>query len=215
MAGPALPKVPKMPKAPKLPKGPKLPKVPGVTKSPRLPKLPNADRIVGDISRDTQRAFFGRRRAKPPRIVPGQPMHLWRGSWRLVAHTGYREWLSNRRMEEPQIDEHITELFNRSKLTLRMHDGVVTVSSEVRGRWPWRKQTVEKDFVLDGETVLKEQSPLGAVDMTSLITGEEFVMTVSTPRGVETHRYFYKEGRMRRHLFDAAGEECELEYVRV
>jgi hypothetical protein len=142
-------------------------------------------------------------------------MYLWRGSWRLVAHTGYREWLAARRMEPPRIDAHINELFNLTTLSLRLNDGVVTVATDVKRKWSWRKDHTERDFVTDGETTLKEQSPLGPVDMTSILTGEDFVMTVSTPGGVETHRYTYKESRMRRLLFDASGEECELEYVRV
>lgn len=181
----------------------------------RMPKVRSVERMADDLGEDAQRAFFGRRRAKPPRIVPGQPMYLWRGSWRLVAHTGYREWLSARRMEPAASDAHVRELFDRTTLHLQLHDGVVTVATDVKRPWRWRQDHSERDFVVDGETILREQSPLGPVDMTSILTGEEFVITVSTPRGVETHRYSYREGRMRRHLFDASGEECELEYVRV
>ena len=181
-----------------------------------LPRLFNPDMILQRAKAGAMRGLFsakprsGQRRGK----VTG-PIFAWRGTWKLVAHTGYREWLAARGMSADAIDDEVDHMFHRSVTTLALKDGVVTVSQVIR--WRGRKRTERRldTIVADGETVFSGESLTGPVTKTAIFAGEDVVISVASPHGSEVHRYSVVTNRLRLTMNGLDREEALLEFERI
>lgn len=182
--------------------------------------VPIEARLDG-LAEDSQRKFFDGHQKKKvhasPTDIPEYTSFI--GRWRLVAQTGYREWLAARSMSSTEIDAHIKALFNQTWFEIGdTKEGVkITTSSKVRGKL--RRRVASFEYVLDGLTALTMQSPLGPVSMTASIDGVALVLKVTTPNGIETHRrqavQSAKGDRMVQTMVDAKGNSSTLEYQRI
>ena len=181
-----------------------------------LPRLFNPDMLMQRAKAGAMRGLFsarprtGQRRGK----VTG-PVYAWRGTWRLVAHTGYREWLAARGMSAVDIDDEVDHLFHRSVTTFGLKDGVVTVSQVIR--WSGRKRTERRldTITADGETVFATESITGPVTKTAIFAGEDLVINVTGARGPEVHRHFIQTNRLHVQLNGVDQEEALLEFERI
>ncbi|MEN9804525.1 MAG: hypothetical protein RIS41_1372 [Actinomycetota bacterium] len=181
-----------------------------------LPRLFNPDMLLQRAKAGAMRGLFsakprtGQRRGK----VTG-PIYAWRGTWKLVAHTGYREWLAARGMSADDIDDEIDHLFHRSVITFGLKDGVVTVSQVIR--WRGRKRTERRldTIAADGETVFATESITGPVTKTAIFAGEDLVINVTGVRGPEVHRHLIQTNRLHVQLNGVDQEEALLEFERI
>jgi hypothetical protein len=181
-----------------------------------LPRLFNPDMLMQRAKAGAMRGLFsakprtGQKRGK----VTG-PIYAWRGTWKLVAHTGYREWLAARGMSSDDIDDEIDHLFHRSVVTFGLKDGVVTVSQVIR--WRGRKRTERRldTITADGETVFATESITGPVTKTAIFAGEYLVINVTGSRGPEVHRHAISTNRLHVRLNGVDQEEALLEFERI
>jgi len=182
--------------------------------------IPIEARLDG-LAEDSERKFFDGHQKKKvhasPTDIPEYTSFI--GRWRLVAQTGYREWLAARSMSSTDIDAHIKALFNQTWFEIGdTKEGVkITTSTKVRGKL--RRQVASFEYVLDGMTALTMQSPLGPVSMTASIDGVALVHIVNSPNGIETHRRQAmkspKGERLVQTMIDAKGNTATLEYQRI
>ena len=126
--------------------------------------IPIEARLDG-LAEDSQRKFFDGHQKKKvhaaPTDIPEYTSFI--GRWRLVAQTGYREWLAARAMSPEDIDTHIKSLFNQTWFEIGdTKEGIkITTSSKVRGKL--RRRVASFDYVIDGLTELTMQSQIGDV----------------------------------------------------
>ena len=180
------------------------------------PRLFNPDMLLQRAKVGAMRGLFsakprtGQRRTK----VSG-PVYAWRGTWKLVAHTGYREWLATRGMSADDIDDEIDHFFHRSVTTFGLKDGVVTISQIVRWRGKKRTERRLDTITADGETVFATESITGPVTKTAIFVGEDLVVNVTSPHGPEVHRHFIDTNRLHVQMNGPNQEEARLEFERV
>lgn len=139
------------------------------------------------------------------------------GRWTLVAHIGFREWLSARGMDKEAVDRAVDTAFHRAKVVIedsRKHDdgAVFTVITNLKWR-PWRKKE-RVEYRLDGTTVTNMKSPLGDVEITASVEDGSLIHRVVTPRGLETHLRELVDGQMVQTMTDSSGARCVLTYAR-
>ena len=181
-----------------------------------LPRMFNPDFLMERAKVGAMRGLFsakprtGQKRGK----VTG-PVYAWRGTWKLVAHTGYREWLAARGMSADDIDDEIDHLFHRSVTTFGLKDGAVTISQVVK--WRGRKRTERRldTITADGETVFATESITGPVTKTAIFAGEDLVLNVTGSRGPEVHRHSIATNRLHLQLNGPDQEEALLEFERI
>ncbi|MEY3681130.1 MAG: hypothetical protein ACO27U_06380 [Ilumatobacteraceae bacterium] len=181
-----------------------------------LPRLFNPDMLLQRAKVGAMRGLFS---AKPrtgrSRTKVSGPIRAWRGSWKLVAHTGYREWLTARGMSPDDVDDEVTHLFHRSVTTIGLKDEAVTVSQIIR--WKGRKRTERRldTIVVDGQTVFAGESPTGPVTKTAIFAGEDLVVNATGSRGPEVHRYTIQSNRLHVVMTGVEHEEALLEFERI
>ena len=78
-----------------------------------------------------------------------------------------------------------------------------------------RTSKTSQKFVADGETPLFLESPLGPVSIVTLFHGDDLVMEIDTPNGLETHTRSFTDGRLHQRMIDQSGTECHLEFERI
>ena len=181
-----------------------------------LPRLFNPDMLLQRAKAGAMRGLFSAKpRTGTKRGKVTGPVYAWRGTWKLVAHTGYREWLAARGMSGDDIDDEVDHLFHRSVVTFGLKDGVVTVSQVIR--WRGRKRTERRldTITADGETVFATESITGPVTKTAIFAGEDLVINVTGSRGPEVHRHSIRTNRLHVQLNGPDHEEALLEFERI
>lgn len=121
----------------------------------------------------------------------------WIGSWRLVRHAGFHEWLTPRGASSAEASSNVDSLMNHTELRISCDgDGVLFEwVTNVRGRL--RRARTEVRYSLDGVTPTILDGPAGPVSFTARVDGNDLVHSggsVALP--TETHRRHVEDDLM-------------------
>jgi hypothetical protein len=188
----------------------------------KFARPPKTEAIVGKMAQRARAealntAFSPRRRRKPKaqKVELDDPIYPWRGLWKFVGHTGYRDWLAARGVSPADIEKRISDEFNRTTTDIDFKDGELTITVKTRSIGDVRHRKTAQKFPVDGETAVTLDSPSGAVSIVTLFHGVDLVMEVDTPAGLETHTRSFVDGLLHLRMVDSSGAECTLEFVRI
>lgn len=149
--------------------------------------------------------------------TPGRP---WLGSWKLVEHRRFHEWLMHRGATSDDATANIDSLVNNTVLQIEEDGGGIVFAWSTKERGRLRRTRTEVHYSLDGVTPTVLDSPAGPVSFTAHTDGDELVHTggpVSSP--TETHRRRVENRRMIQTMSvhgsgHDAGSWCELVWER-
>lgn len=188
----------------------------------KFARPPKTEAIVGKMAQRARAealntAFSPHRRRQPKaaKVELDDPIYPWRGLWKFVGHTGYRDWLAARGVAPADIEKMISDEFNRSTTDIDFDDGEIEVTVKTRSVGQIRHRKKAQKFPVDGETAVTLDSPAGPVSIVTLFQGSDLVMEVDTPAGLEIHTRSFVDGLLHLKMVDSSGAECTLEYVRL
>ena len=121
----------------------------------------------------------------------------WIGSWRLIGHAGFHEWLTARGASSEEASSNIDSLMNHTELRISDDGDGVLFEWVTKVRGQLRRARTEVRYSLDGATPTILDGPTGPVSFTARIDGRDLVHTggpVELP--TETHRRHFEDGRM-------------------
>jgi len=188
----------------------------------KFARPPKTEAIVGKMAQRARAealnsAFSPHRRRKPKaqKVELDDPIYPWRGLWKFVGHTGYRDWLAARGVGPADIEKRISDEFNRTTTDIDFKDGELTVTVKTRSIGEVRRRKTVQKFPVDGETAVFLDSPSGPVSIVTLFHGTDLVMEIDTSAGLETHTRSFVDGLLHHRMVDSSGVECTLEFVRL
>ncbi|TEX46603.1 MAG: hypothetical protein B7C54_05185 [Acidimicrobiales bacterium mtb01] len=188
----------------------------------KFAKPPKTEAIAGKMVQRARAealntAFSPRRRRKPKaqKVELDDPIYPWRGLWKFVGHTGYRDWLAAHGVAPADIEKRVSDEFNRTTTDIDFKDGELTVTVKSRSIGDIRHRKTVQKFPVDGETAVILDSPSGPVSIVTLFHDTDLVMEVDTPAGLETHTRSFVDGLLHLRMVDSSGAECTLEFVRI
>jgi hypothetical protein len=144
----------------------------------------------------------------------------WLGSWKLVEHRGFHEWLTHRGATADEATANIDALVHHTVLQIESDGRSVALvwSTKVRGKL--RRTRTEVRYSLDGVTPTVVDGPTGPVSFTAHVDDDSLVL-IGGPMGSasETHRRRVVDHQLVQIMSvegaaDDAGSWCELVWER-